>query len=439
MNNFNSVPAELRAIPHWVGFQVTPKPDGSGYGKMPVQVKNGYGASSTKAEHWTTFEKAVAALKWNAHGINAIGFAFEGSGICGIDLNHCVGANGDISDFAKGILSKVQSYTEYSPSGTGLHILAKCGQPFGGTGINRPEIEIYQSGRYFTVMGRPFDGSPDEINDCTNEVLSVYKRFNSTLNGVICAVSGKGSRGEELSESHEAAAVSAPNAAGSVADFNDSELLSKIRASKNGAKFDALWRGDFSGYKSQSEADLALCSLLAFWTADDTGRMDRLFQASGLFRPKWNEKHGGQTYGEKTVAQGLRMPHDVYRLPVPKQDGGKPRRKRANLGESVIAEIENTYHLVQTDGKTKRLTNFIIKTERKLVAEDEALYSVTLIGADGRRAEMQLKSSDLASASNIKRRLNERDIGWSFLAGGQRIGVDKRASQRATLLAVGGL
>ena len=54
-----------------------------------------------------------------------------------------------------------------------------------------------------------------------------------------------------------------------------------------------------------SEADLALCLMLAFWARRDRGQIDRLFRSSGLMRPKWDEKHGDRTYGESTIATAL--------------------------------------------------------------------------------------------------------------------------------------
>jgi primase-polymerase (primpol)-like protein len=60
----------------------------------------------------------------------------------------------------------------------------------------------------------------------------------------------------------------------------------------NGEKFSRLWAGDTSEYatlgnEGRSEADLALCSLLAFWCGPDEGRIDNLFRQSGLYRQKW--------------------------------------------------------------------------------------------------------------------------------------------------------
>lgn len=80
---------------------------------------------------------------------------------------------------------------------------------------------------------------------------------------------------------------------------------------------------------------------------------------------------------------------------------------------------------MQTDGKSKRLTNFILMLKRKLETEEESIYSVTLMGSGGRRADMQLKTSDLVSAQSFKKKLNERDIGWSLLASDRELELIK--------------
>jgi hypothetical protein len=71
--------------------------------------------------------------------------------------------------------------------------------------------------------------------------------------------------------------------------------------------------GDTAGYPSPSEAELALCSLLAFWT-QDYDQIDRLFRASKLFREKWDEKHygNGQTYGQATIERALAGTSEHY-------------------------------------------------------------------------------------------------------------------------------
>ena len=86
---------------------------------------------------------------------------------------------------------------------------------------------------------------------------------------------------------------------------SDTELLDRMFNSASGERIKALWRGDWSGYSSQSDADLALCNHLAYWVNGDAYRMDVLFRASGLYRPKWDAKRGAKTYGQSTISKVL--------------------------------------------------------------------------------------------------------------------------------------
>ena len=76
----------------------------------------------------------------------------------------------------------------------------------------------------------------------------------------------------------------------------------------NGEKFQDLWEGRWQQYRwfpSQSEADMALCSMLAYWTDSDADQIDRLFRQSALYRPKWDEPRGATTYGQLTIQKAL--------------------------------------------------------------------------------------------------------------------------------------
>jgi len=95
-------------------------------------------------------------------------------------------------------------------------------------------------------------------------------------------------------------------------NLDDDALLQKAFDARNGDAFGRLWSGDWGDYPSHSEADLALCSHLAFWTGRDAERANRLFRASGLFRPKWDEKHGKETYGEMTIQRAIEVTTETY-------------------------------------------------------------------------------------------------------------------------------
>jgi predicted ArsR family transcriptional regulator len=83
----------------------------------------------------------------------------------------------------------------------------------------------------------------------------------------------------------------------------------------NGERFSSLWRGDWSGYESNSEADLALASLLAFWTGGNAAQIDGLFRQSGLYRPKWERPSKASSYGHRTIARALAGCSNYYSPP----------------------------------------------------------------------------------------------------------------------------
>ena len=101
--------------------------------------------------------------------------------------------------------------------------------------------------------------------------------------------------------------------------LTDDEILSKAREAGTGAQFSRLFAGDTSRHNGDdSAADLALCNMLAFWTGRDTGQIDRLFRQSGLYRPKWDHRHGRDTYGALTIAKAVAGSRETY-------SGGKDR------------------------------------------------------------------------------------------------------------------
>ena len=93
----------------------------------------------------------------------------------------------------------------------------------------------------------------------------------------------------------------------------------------------ALWRGIWEdAHDSQSEADLALCNHLAFWCGRNPARMDHLFRQSGLYRPKWDERHfgDGRTYGEVAIAKACAACTDVFTRLPPKEARSQQSRRR---------------------------------------------------------------------------------------------------------------
>jgi putative DNA primase/helicase len=96
-----------------------------------------------------------------------------------------------------------------------------------------------------------------------------------------------------------------------------------------------------TGYGSRSEADLALCVVLAFWTQRDAARMDRLFRGSALRRDKWDEPRGTQTYGAKTIAAALKKCRETY---TPRAGGAAPRAAASGASAASSPGMPMTLH-----------------------------------------------------------------------------------------------
>jgi primase-polymerase (primpol)-like protein len=262
--------------------------------KIPVDPSSGGFASTTDPDSWTDFETAQAYARDAAAGV---GFVFsEADPIVGVDLDACRDPeSGRPAEWATDVIGRLESFTEVSPSGTGFHVLVEGSVPGGRN--RRWDVEVYETGRFFTVTGDHVDGTPTEIRERGEALASVYGEYLAR---------------EEFDASPPGETSAACDSKGVALD--DGVVVEKARSAANGAKFGALYRGSTSGYESQSEADMALCSLLAFWTGGDARQMDRLFRASGLMRGKWDEQHyaDGSTYGEKTIERAIAGTSEFY-------------------------------------------------------------------------------------------------------------------------------
>jgi primase-polymerase (primpol)-like protein len=214
---------------------------------------------------------------------DGIGFVFTaGDPYVGVDLDHCREESGELSPWAVTVAENLRSSSEYSPSGKGIHIIAKASLPAGGR-RRTPGIEIYDAGRYFTVTGEHIDGTPTTIEQRQDEIDELYATINLQM------LSDQRERVGRL-PIHD----------------TDEGLLSRARRARNGSKFNRLWAGDLSDYDGDhSRADAGLCAMLAFYTGSDPVRIDRLFRSSALYRAKWDRLTGHSTYGRITIEAAI--------------------------------------------------------------------------------------------------------------------------------------
>jgi len=252
--------------------------------KLPINPRTGGLAASTRPKTWSSAENASAAVKrWSLTGV---GFVFTDSDpYTGIDIDNCRDpVSGEIADWAWNIIRTLNSYTEISPSGTGVHTIVRGKLPVGkGNQVAHGDgkVEMFSRARYFTFTGIHVDGNPIEICDRQTELIALHNQLFADRN-------------TPKAEKH-----STPS---SPLLTSDDELITKARQAHNGSKFERLWNGQWEGdYPSQSEADLALCCVLAFWTRKDRARMDGLFRRSSLMRKKWLRKD----YREETLLRAI--------------------------------------------------------------------------------------------------------------------------------------
>lgn len=326
---------QIAAEPQWVAWRLTPpKKPGAKPGKVPINPHTGRKASTTDPATWGTFEQARARAA--SDDLAGVGFVFRAEGgLAGVDLDGCRDpATGQLEPWAADIVRRLDSYAEASPTGTGVHILARGSLPPGKR--RKGKIEMYDRDRFFTVTGARLPEAPAEIHE-RGEVLAA-------LHAELLAPPQPAPK----ASSAPAAEATAPTAP----PLDDDELLTRARAAANGAKFSALWAGDTTGYDSPSEADAALCCLLAFWTAKDAGRMDAIFRSSGLYRAKWDEPRGASTYGAQTIASAIETTQDVYTGPTsPAAPGDGDRDNLATrLVALVLASGAELFH--DADGET---------------------------------------------------------------------------------------
>jgi putative DNA primase/helicase len=279
---------ELRARPQWVMWRY--EWSASGWTKVPYRDRDRK-ASSTDARTWHAFDAAL--FLYQRHNFDGIGYMFSPDDpYCGVDVDKCrEPRTGALSTAAATILAELATYSEVSPSDTGVKAIGRATLTGHTRHVYTPptseqfgKIELYDRARFFTMTGRHEPSTPATIADMQEAIDALYARLFPVI---------------------AAAPASARRAPGEV-PADDQIVIEKAMSAADGPLFARLWAGDTSGHRDDdSSADLALCNLLAFWCGPDRTRIDRLFRASGLFRAKWDERRGADTYGGMTIAKAL--------------------------------------------------------------------------------------------------------------------------------------
>jgi putative DNA primase/helicase len=290
----DAIPAELKAMKQWVcwDYKYRPQQNKHPWTKVPADPDLCWRADPTDPTTWTTFERAFAAYQKGQY--DGIGFVLAADNrIVGIDLDHCRDPEtGELGDVMVGqtflsaseIVQAMASYTEVSPSGTGLRILAKGTLP--RKGRHRDHLEMYMDGRFLTITGCHLTETPATIESRDPQIVALHA---------------------QVWPPHAPSPPAEHGPHGQSPAIGDDELIELALSAKNGEKFAKLWRGEIDSYPSHSEADLALCNMLAFYTQDAV-QINRLFRESELYRIKWDR----DDYRDRTITEALSKVTEHY-------------------------------------------------------------------------------------------------------------------------------
>lgn len=290
--SYENIPEELKNKEIFCLWKYQKK-DGEKPTKPPYSAKTGQKVNLHNQKLLATFDETISKLD----GFDGIGIKLVDD-LLGIDLDNCI-TDGLIDARAKEIIKHFSNaYIEYSPSANGFHILMKYKGFYDKKNyyIKHDGIEVYSAlstTRYLTITGNVYQKGSLAYEDIGLKwLLETHMKKDKA-------------EGSELPLSSE------------VSYLSDESVMEKATNAVNGEKFKKLWTGDISDYTSHSEADAALSSILAFYCGGNRNQMDRLFRNSALYRPKWDEYRGTDTYGDITIKNAISKSKAFY-TPVQK-------------------------------------------------------------------------------------------------------------------------
>lgn len=302
-----NIPAELKAIQRWVGWRWELDKNGR-WTKPPKHIGGKWfndktqtwveWANHTDPKTWSTYEKAIRALARADSTFDGIGIVFSADDdLIGVDVDHIIG-----HPISTQILDKFAgTYCERSPSGK-LHALC-YGKIERSRRQGKTQVEVYDKTRFFTVTGDYLDASSRNVTTQQSELEWLIKTFIPD---------------DKPAHQVRPAQRGYIPASGDIIDMACS-------ADGTGDKFAAIYGGNWKPYfASQSEADLYLCSRLAFWTGNNPDEIDRLFRGSGLSRGKWVDR---DDYREETINKAVSECRETY-------SGGRERARHGTNGGS---------------------------------------------------------------------------------------------------------
>lgn len=278
IKNYENIPDELKREKRWCLYKIIQR-NGKNT-KLPL-MPNGKPAKSNDKTTWNSYEDCITSLNQNIG--DGLGFML-GDGYIGIDIDKVSDdifvysmdyhAKSMTADFLRGI----STYTEISPSKTGLHFIGKGEVP--GIRKRYKNLEIYDKDRFFTITGNIIkDRDRNKIINIDSELSPLYEKYMPKIN-----------------------VINSENKRNQITTFlkDDQDILEKLfdrgYFSYTGEDLRKIYYGNYESYfNSQSEADFFMLQRLLYYTGNVEMAIS-FMEKSGLKREKWHKRRGNTDY-----------------------------------------------------------------------------------------------------------------------------------------------
>ena len=334
----DTIPEALKRRDRWCVWKADPKENGT-YTKKPFQAGSPTRPfSKTTTKQYRPFATALQA--YEGGGCQGVGFV-TGDGVVAVDYDECVDeVTREIHPDVAADIERMNTYCEFSPSGRGVRAFLLGKLPGKSLGGKAGGFELFDAPNYVTVTGRHVPGTPDELADNQPLVEELWQRHQQRSEeakarrkaerGVVAKTAATISpvKPDRTSGRPETPSDNGPR--------SDEEVLTIFRTLRTDA--DELLRGQWTGYDSQSEADMAMANLLAFAAGPDgAAQVERIMGAAQPDRDKFKESRGaGRTYLSLTVDEAYNATTKFWDPPVRQPLG---RKKRRSQSERLIRAI----------------------------------------------------------------------------------------------------
>lgn len=349
---------ELAPRPQWVLWRYETR--NGKRTKVPYSALTGRPASTTKKQTWTKYDSAIDAMVKNGDRNNlndGIGFVFtDEDPYVGIDLDKCISNENVIEEWALEIITTLDSYTEYSPSGKGFHIYIKAQKRSDKCRTGR--LEIYSTGRYFTFTGNRYEKTSEKIETRKEQFTKIFDQYL------------------ERSETNPSVEITNLDLSLRVDPKKLQSLIS------NNPKFRKTWNHQRDDLKDQSMSGYDLS--LANFTAQAGWSDNEIAALIILHRHTWGEEEKG--HRQDYLIRQIKIARSGMRDGISEKDmqlnesieaakDGDPQKALGVLSEALGISIEK----ILKRGKEDAHYYFVINEQDILIGKAEHLFSILVV------------------------------------------------------------